>query len=115
MGQNPRADGICSSARVGLVPIVNMKALTSRVNPACDALRAAILAVGGVHLRHERYSNDQKAALKVNRASTAKVLELVRQVIDNQATRPLQKEDIEFIVAALLSCTVASVRLLMAP
>jgi hypothetical protein len=83
----------------------------SSVSPACDALRTAILCVGSVHLRHERYPNDQKAASKVVRASTAKVLELVRQVIDAQTpTNPLDNQNIEFIMAALLSCTIASVR-----
>ena len=38
------------------------------------------------------------------------MLDLVRQVIDAQTpTRPLENQDIEFIMAALLSCTIASV------
>jgi hypothetical protein len=80
------------------------------VAPACDALRAAILAVGAVHLRHIHFPKDKAAASKVARGSISKVLDLVRQVIDAQTpSKPLENQDIEFIMAALLSCTIASV------
>jgi hypothetical protein len=63
-----------------------------------------------VHLRHIHFPKDKKAASKIARVSIAKVLDLVRQVIDRQTpTNPLETQDIEFIMAALLSCTLASV------
>ena len=85
--------------------------LIPRVNPAADALRAAMLAVGGVHLRFTHDSNDQRGAWAIVRASKAKVLSLVRRSIDAQQANnaPMDKGDVEMILAALLSCTIASV------
>lgn len=86
--------------------------LTISVNPAADALRAAMLAVGAVHLRFTHDSSDQKGAWAIVRASKAKVLSLVRRSIDSQqaTNTPMDKGDVEMILAALLSCTIASVR-----
>ena len=85
--------------------------LNIRTNPAADALRAAMLAVGGVHLRSKHNSADQKGAWAIVRAGKAQVLSLVRKSIDaQQATNmPMDKGDVEMILAALLSCTIASV------
>jgi hypothetical protein len=71
-----------------------------------------MLAVGAVHLRFTHDSTDQKGAWAIVRASKAKVLALVRRSIDAQQANnaPMDKGDVEMILAALLSCTIASVR-----
>ncbi|KAK1925264.1 fungal-specific transcription factor domain-containing protein [Papiliotrema laurentii] len=79
-------------------------------SPAADALRAAMLAVGAVHMRYRHDSTDQAGAWNVVRVAKAKVLGLVRQRIDAQeaASSALDKGDVELMIAALLSCTIAS-------
>lgn len=109
MGQNSCSASIHSSTWVSCAYSAG-DSTDNRVAPACDALRAAILAVGAVHLRHIHFPKDKAAASKVARSSISQVLDLVRQVIDAQTpTKPLENQDIEFIMAALLSCTIASV------
>lgn len=69
-----------------------------------------MLTCGAVHLRHYHAPDDRAAAARIVRASKAKVLTLLRQVIDAQTPMNLlESKDIEYIMAALLSCTVASV------
>lgn len=88
-----------------------------RTSPAADALRAAMLAVGAVHMRYRHDSTDQAGAWNVVRVAKAKVLGLVRQRIDAQeaASSALDKGDVELMIAALLSCTIASVRVIPNP
>lgn len=127
LDHHPRTVGVQSSARVCLFlpyPACSTSDASARstwllipqtliisVNPAADALRAAILAVGAVHLRFTHDSSDQKGAWAIVRASKAKVLSLVRRSIDSQqaTNTPMDKGDVEMILAALLSCTIASV------
>nr|XP_019043387.1 hypothetical protein I302_07964 [Kwoniella bestiolae CBS 10118]OCF22317.1 hypothetical protein I302_07964 [Kwoniella bestiolae CBS 10118] len=79
-------------------------------NPAADALRSAILAVGGVHLTYTTNPNDQAAAWRITKSAKVKVLNLIRQTLEDKDGKPkvLEKENIELVLAALLSCTIAS-------
>ncbi|WWD04269.1 hypothetical protein V865_002337 [Kwoniella europaea PYCC6329] len=79
-------------------------------NPAADALRSAILAVGGVHLTYSTNPNDQAAAWRITKSAKVKVLNLIRQTLEDKDGKPkvLEKENIELVLAALLSCTIAS-------
>ncbi|WVQ66371.1 uncharacterized protein L199_004551 [Kwoniella botswanensis] len=79
-------------------------------NPAADALRSAILAVGGVHLTYSTNPNDQAAAWRITKSSKVKVMNLIRQTLEDKDGKPkvLEKENIELVLAALLSCTIAS-------
>nr|XP_019009210.1 uncharacterized protein I206_05857 [Kwoniella pini CBS 10737]OCF47991.1 hypothetical protein I206_05857 [Kwoniella pini CBS 10737] len=79
-------------------------------NPAADALRAAILAVGGVHLTYSTNPTDQAAAWRITKSAKTKVLSLIKQTLEDKDGKPnvLEKENIELILAALLSCTIAS-------
>ncbi|OCF46066.1 hypothetical protein I317_00155 [Kwoniella heveanensis CBS 569] len=79
-------------------------------NPAADALRAAMLAVGGVHLTYTCNPTDQAAAWRITKSATSKVLKLIEETLTEKNGKPkvLQKENIELVLAALLSCTIAS-------
>ncbi|WWC92938.1 uncharacterized protein L201_007901 [Kwoniella dendrophila CBS 6074] len=79
-------------------------------NPAADALRSAILAVGGVHLAYSTDPTNQAAAWKITKSAKIKVLDLIRQTLEDKDGNPkvLEKENIELILAALLSCTISS-------
>jgi hypothetical protein len=63
-------------------------------------------------MRFRADPNDQAGAWNVVRVAKAKVLGLVRQRIEAQeaTNTALEKGDVELILAALLSCTIASVR-----
>ncbi|XAO25588.1 hypothetical protein I312_104416 [Cryptococcus bacillisporus CA1280] len=78
--------------------------------PAADALRTAILAVGGVHLQYSNSPNDRGAAYRITKSAKVQVLKLVKEALQFPDGRPRQlaKEDIELILASLLSCTIAS-------
>jgi len=62
-------------------------------------------------MRFRADPNDQAGAWNVVRVAKAKVLGLVRQRIEAQeaTNTALEKGDVELILAALLSCTIASV------
>nr|XP_018260169.1 uncharacterized protein I303_07086 [Kwoniella dejecticola CBS 10117]OBR82327.1 hypothetical protein I303_07086 [Kwoniella dejecticola CBS 10117] len=79
-------------------------------NPAADALRSAILAVGGVHLTYSTDPTDQAAAWRITKSAKTKVLKLIKQTLEDENGRPrvLEQGNIELILAALLSCTIAS-------
>ncbi|WRT69560.1 uncharacterized protein IL334_006548 [Kwoniella shivajii] len=79
-------------------------------NPAADALRAAILAVGGVHLTYSSDPADQAAAWRITKSAKNRVLNLVQQTLQDSDGKPkvLDKENTELVLAALLSCTIAS-------
>jgi hypothetical protein len=70
--------------------------------------------VGAVHLRYRHNPKDQQGAWKIVRSAKAKVLSLVKQCIDFQDATgtTLDKGEVEMILAALLSCTIASVSLI---
>jgi hypothetical protein len=70
-----------------------------------------MVAVGSVHLRFTHDTHDQRGAWAIVRAAKAKVLSLVRRSIESQeaTNTPLDKSDVELILGALLSCTIASV------
>ena len=76
-------------------------------NHAADALRSAMLAVGAVHLRYTSNPKDRQSAWRVVHTAKSKVLRLVRQAVEK--TGRLEEEEVELILAALLSCTIASV------
>ncbi|KAL7420565.1 hypothetical protein Q5752_004516 [Cryptotrichosporon argae] len=80
------------------------------VSPAADALRAAILAVGAVHLRYLNDPMDQAGAWRITRVARPKVLDLVRRALEGPDGEPksIGKEEVELVLAALLSCTIAS-------
>ncbi|WVQ79259.1 hypothetical protein IAT38_001355 [Cryptococcus sp. DSM 104549] len=80
------------------------------VNPAADALRTAMLAVGGVHLQYSHDPSNQAAAWKITKTAKDKVLKLINQTLEGKDGRPrvLPKEDVELVLASLLSCTIAS-------
>lgn len=63
-------------------------------------------------MRYRHDPTDLAGAWNIVRVAKAKVLSLVRQRIDAQDSQstPLEKGDVELILAALLSCTIASVR-----
>lgn len=63
-------------------------------------------------MRYRHDPTDLPGAWNVVRVAKNKVLGLVRQRIDAQDSQstPLEKSDVELILAALLSCTIASVR-----
>ncbi|WVQ96139.1 hypothetical protein IAU59_003241 [Kwoniella sp. CBS 9459] len=79
-------------------------------NPAADALRTAMLAVGGVHLGYTCSPTDQAAAWRITKSATSKVLKLIQETLTEKNGKPkvLEKESIELVLAALLSCTIAS-------
>jgi len=62
-------------------------------------------------MRFRADPNDQAGAWNIVRVAKAKVLGLVRQRIEAQeaTNTALEKGDVELILAALLSCTIASV------
>ncbi|WWD20181.1 hypothetical protein CI109_104657 [Kwoniella shandongensis] len=79
-------------------------------NPAADALRTAMLAVGSVHLQYANNPEDQGAAWRVTKGAKVTVLRLIKETLEdkNGKARVLSQEDIELVLAALLSCTIAS-------
>lgn len=81
------------------------------MSPAADALRTAMLAVGAVHLRYVSNPNDQEGAWRITQATRPRVLELVRCALENPDGTPkaVDKTEVELVLAALLSCTIASV------
>lgn len=64
-------------------------------------------------MRYRHDPTDQQGAWNIVRVAKTKVLGLVRQRIDAQeaANCALEKGDVELMIAALLSCTIASVRI----
>lgn len=85
--------------------------LAHSVSPAADALRTAMLAVGAVHLRYVSNPNDQEGAWRITQATRPRVLELVRCALEGPDGTPktVDKTEVELVLAALLSCTIASV------
>ncbi|WVF68599.1 hypothetical protein IAT40_003368 [Kwoniella sp. CBS 6097] len=79
-------------------------------NPAADALRTAMLAVGGVHLTYTCNPTDQAAAWRITKTATSKVMKLIEETLTEKNGKPkvLNQENIELVLAALLSCTIAS-------
>ncbi|RSH82661.1 uncharacterized protein EHS24_007655 [Apiotrichum porosum] len=80
------------------------------VSPAADALRTAMLAVGAVHLRYVNNPDDQEGAWRITRATRPRVLDLVRLALETPDGQPksIDKTEVELVLAALLSCTIAS-------
>ncbi|BEI89634.1 uncharacterized protein CcaverHIS019_0209960 [Cutaneotrichosporon cavernicola] len=80
------------------------------VSPAADALRTAMLAVGAVHLRYVSNPDDQEGAWRITRTTRPRVLELVRCALENPDGTPksIDKTEVELVLAALLSCIIAS-------
>jgi hypothetical protein len=70
-----------------------------------------MLAVGAVHLRFCDNPNDQGGACRISQTAKRKVLDLVRQTLElrDGSPRPVDSGEIELVLAALLSCTIASV------
>ena len=81
------------------------------VSPANDALRTAILAVGAVHLRYGHNRRDAVSAWRITHQARIRVLALVKQsnVWTNHGSRKEDEDELELVLAALLSCTIASV------
>ncbi|KAK8849547.1 hypothetical protein IAR55_004882 [Kwoniella newhampshirensis] len=79
-------------------------------NPAADALRTAMLAVGSVHLQYANNPEDQGAAWRVTKGAKVTVLRLIKETLEDKdgKARDLSQDDIELVLAALLSCTIAS-------
>ncbi|WVO13880.1 hypothetical protein L204_101503 [Cryptococcus depauperatus] len=79
-------------------------------NPAADALRSAMLAVGGVHLQYSNNPDDRGATHKITKIAKSKILAQVKDALQDKDGKPkyLKKEDVELILASLLSCTIAS-------
>lgn len=70
-----------------------------------------MLAVGAVHLRYVSNPNDQEGAWRITQATRPRVLELVRCALEGPDGTPktVDKTEVELVLAALLSCTIASV------
>jgi hypothetical protein len=81
------------------------------VSPANDALRTAILAVGAVHLRYGHNRNDAVSAWRITHQARIRVLALVKQsnVWTNHGSKVEDEDELELVLAALLSCMIASV------
>lgn len=75
-----------------------------------------MLAVGAVHLRYVSNPDDQEGAWRITRATRPRVLELVRCALENPDGTPksIDKTEVELVLAALLSCIIASVSRLSA-
>jgi hypothetical protein len=71
-----------------------------------------MLAVGGVHLQYCHNPKDQAAALRITQMAKKKVLQLVGLTIRDAEgrDRAVAQSETELVMAALLSCTIASVR-----
>ena len=84
------------------------------MSPANDALRTAILAVGAVHLRYGHNRNDAVSAWRITHQARIRVLALVKQsnVWTNHGSKVEDEDELELVLAALLSCTIASVSFL---
>ena len=91
--------------------------LINRVSPANDALRTAILAVGAVHLRYGHNRNDAVSAWRITHQARVRVLALVKQsnVWTNHGSKVEDEDELELVLAALLSCMIASVRFVLHP
>jgi hypothetical protein len=76
-----------------------------------------MLAVGAVHLRYVSNPDDQEGAWRITRATRPRVLELVRCALEGPDGQPksIDKTEVELVLAALLSCTIASVRPVKCP
>lgn len=76
-----------------------------------DALRTAILAVGAVHMRYGHNRKDAVSAWQITHQARVRVLALVKQsnVWENHGTQKGDEDELELVLAALLSCTIASV------
>jgi len=74
-------------------------------------LRTAILAVGAVHLRYGHNRNDAVSAWRITHQARIRVLALVKQsnVWTNHGSKAEDEDELELVLAALLSCTIASV------
>lgn len=77
---------------------------------AAEAIRHAILAVGAVHLRFTCDSNDKANAWRLVANSKRKVFGFVKKALDEQGST-LSDLEIDMVLGALLSCTIASVSL----
>ena len=91
--------------------------LINRVSPANDALRTAILAVGAVHLRYGHNRNDAVSAWRITHQARIRVLALVKQsnVWTNHGSKVEDEDELELVLAALLSCMIASVCFVLHP
>ncbi|GFZ52282.1 hypothetical protein JCM24511_10055 [Saitozyma sp. JCM 24511] len=80
------------------------------VSYANDALRTAMLAVGGVHLQYCHNPKNQSAALRITRLAKQRVLHLVNLTLRDTdgRDRVVDQSETELVMAALLSCTIAS-------
>lgn len=65
-----------------------------------------------MHLQYSNSPDDRGAASRITKGAKVQVLKLVKEALQFPDGRPRQlaKEDIELILASLLSCTIASVR-----
>jgi hypothetical protein len=70
-----------------------------------------MLAVGAVHLRYVSNPDDQEGAWRITRTTRPRVLELVRCALEAPDGTPksIDKTEVELVLAALLSCIIASV------
>lgn len=75
---------------------------------AAEAIRHAILAVGAVHLRFTCDASDKANAWRLVADAKRKVFGFVRRALDEQAST-LSDLEIDMVLGALLSCTIASV------
>ena len=79
---------------------------------AADALRSAMLAIGGVHLRFCHDPPDHQGALRLFRTAKKRVLRLLRKATegaDGCQPKYLSEGEVELVLATLLSCILASV------
>jgi hypothetical protein len=70
-----------------------------------------MLAVGGVHLQYCHNPKNQSAALRITRLAKQRVLHLVNLTLRDTdgRDRVVDQSETELVMAALLSCTIASV------
>jgi hypothetical protein len=70
-----------------------------------------MLAVGAVHMRYGHNRKDAVSAWRITHQARTRVLGLVKQsnVWVNHGTRQEDEDELELVLAALLSCTIASV------
>jgi hypothetical protein len=70
-----------------------------------------MLAVGSVHLRYVNDPSDQAGAWTITKAAKPEVLRLVQSVLvePDGSRRKLTQSEIDLVLSALLSCTLASV------
>lgn len=79
------------------------------MSPAADALRAALLTIGSVHLHYIADPKDQAGASRIMDIARVTILGLVRKSLESHEGKEMDKHEVELLLAALLGTIIASV------